>query len=1224
MPTVAVLPHRYPMRRFLAVFLALVACGDEDDTATPDTLIDAAPAAISNEKVATFSFIATGAITEFRCSFDGAEFETCIPGVSKELADGVHTFAVVAVLNAKVDLTPATHTWRIDTVPPDTSIVDAPPAIDNNAAPLISFTGTDAEGTVTFECSLDGAAAAPCTSPDTLAVGDGNHVFSVTAVDEAGNRDPSPATHDWLISTAQPDTTLLTGPDAGTTTGTSTSFTFSSPDVNATFECALDDGAFAACTSPQAFTGLATGEHTFTVRAVGVAGADPSPATRTWIVDGVGPVVTINTKPTNPSNDTTPQFTFTADETATFECRIDGVTAFTACATPFESPALADGGRTFRVRGTDAFGNVGADATFAWVVDTAAPTVSITSQPLALSNDPTPTVTFTTAGNPAATECQVDAGAFVTCVSGFSPTVADGTHTITVRVTDAATNSSSATTSSFVVDTVAPTATIQTQPAALSNNNTPAMTFTTAGNPTTIQCRADNGPLSSCTTSFTSAALADGNHTLSVRVADGAGNFSVTSTNQFAIDTQAPTVTINTEPPANTNDNTATITFTTAGNPATTECQVDNGAFATCSGSFTSAALVDGPHTITVRVRDAATNEGTDSSSFTVDTVAPTVTINTQPLALSNDTTPTMTFTTSGNPSTTQCRVDNGGLVNCSTGTFNPTVSAGTHTMTVIVTDAATNTSSATTNSFVVDTTPPVVTFNDPPPSQWPVNYYDVAFSANETSTFECSLNNASFAPCTSPLAITFPYQVNNLRVRATDAATNVSQIALTSWNATPGLVLHYPWEQGRTNNTSLLAQSPAFSPDGAAALSTFVGGWAGSALGNSVASHIYLRTSRPLSSSPEGTYAVSFWIRPTVEANGTLLSTIGANTSNGFRVTIQGNVLTVGVQEGTQTFTTQTELPSDMWIHVALRAPGPAKGLQVFIDGAFRQNVPVPNNTGFGTGQASALTVGPFANVDLDDLRFFNTAFDDDSICSKLARGTRNANGGCNVMAPLLEIDFELGRVLNTGRFKLPLSLPQTIAFVSPGSTGALGRLATGFEWGFVDGFRSAAASSAGRTFSFWFVAETSFGTLLDTRQLCFGVGGPSDQCGVSVSYADNGLISVFAGTAAGFQKTITIPVTTTKRNSVVITEQRDATLKTTVSLTVFVNGNKTVIPVGAGNVYENCSESVRFMTTPGLIVDEYEFWPADLATSEELLCENGLDGTFDPSSGSCALTAN
>ena len=65
-------------------------------------------------------------------------------------------------------------------------------------------------------------------------------------------------------------------------------------------------------------------------------------------------------------------------------------------------------------------------------------------------------------------------------------------------------------------------------------------------------------------------------------------------------------------------------------------------------------------------------------------------------------------------------------------------------------------------------------------------------------------------------------------------------------------------------------------------------------------------------------------------------------------------------------------------------------------------------------------------------------------------------------------------------------------------------------------------------------------------------------------------------------------------------------------------------MIPVGAGNVYENCSDQVDFMTTPGLVVDEYELWPADLSTSEELLCENGLDGTFDPSTGSCALTAN
>jgi len=56
------------------------------------------------------------------------------------------------------------------------------------------------------------------------------------------------------------------------------------------FQCALDAAAFAACTSPQAYSSLAAGTHTFQVRAVDSGGnADPTPATRSWTVQSQQP-----------------------------------------------------------------------------------------------------------------------------------------------------------------------------------------------------------------------------------------------------------------------------------------------------------------------------------------------------------------------------------------------------------------------------------------------------------------------------------------------------------------------------------------------------------------------------------------------------------------------------------------------------------------------------------------------------------------------------------------------------------------------------------------------------------------------------------------------------------------------------------------------------------------------------------------------------------------------
>src|SRR5262249_48486532 len=52
----------------------------------------------------------------------------------------------------------------------------------------------------------------------------------------------------------------------------------------ATFQCALDGAAFAACSSPQAYSSLAVGLHSFQVRAVNGSGTDLSPALYTWTI----------------------------------------------------------------------------------------------------------------------------------------------------------------------------------------------------------------------------------------------------------------------------------------------------------------------------------------------------------------------------------------------------------------------------------------------------------------------------------------------------------------------------------------------------------------------------------------------------------------------------------------------------------------------------------------------------------------------------------------------------------------------------------------------------------------------------------------------------------------------------------------------------------------------------------------------------------------------------
>jgi hypothetical protein len=95
--------------------------------------------------------------------------------------------------------------------------------------------------------------------------------------------------------TTPPNTTLTGNPPSSTNTGAAT-FSFTANEAASTFECRLDGGPFAPCTSPQAYSALATGSHTFQVRATDISGnVDPTPASYTWSVDVTAPTVTTRT-----------------------------------------------------------------------------------------------------------------------------------------------------------------------------------------------------------------------------------------------------------------------------------------------------------------------------------------------------------------------------------------------------------------------------------------------------------------------------------------------------------------------------------------------------------------------------------------------------------------------------------------------------------------------------------------------------------------------------------------------------------------------------------------------------------------------------------------------------------------------------------------------------------------------------------------------------------------
>src|ERR1044072_3793738 len=127
----------------------------------------------------------------------------------------------------------------------------------------LSFSATEASS---FECKLDGASWASCTTPKAYSsLSLGSHQFSVRAKDAAGNVDATPATQGWTVEATPPppppaDTTAPAPSDtsrpSATTTSTSASFGLSATEAGSSFECKLDSAGWAGCTTPKAYSGL--------------------------------------------------------------------------------------------------------------------------------------------------------------------------------------------------------------------------------------------------------------------------------------------------------------------------------------------------------------------------------------------------------------------------------------------------------------------------------------------------------------------------------------------------------------------------------------------------------------------------------------------------------------------------------------------------------------------------------------------------------------------------------------------------------------------------------------------------------------------------------------------------------------------------------------------------------------------------------------------------------
>ncbi|MFT4050214.1 MAG: Ig-like domain-containing protein, partial [Solirubrobacterales bacterium] len=629
---------------------------------------------------------------------------------------------------------------------------------------------------------------------------EGVHNLTATSTDEAGNVSDASDVRKITVDNTDPSVSI-SAPDDGAHIGVDhVDVTFAVSDANLSqVLCSVNGSAFTACgSSPLNLTDLEDGQYVVSVLAADEAG-NQSSATVTFYVDTQAPSapsVTLTSPTSSPTQQTTATIAYGGIEAAaTAECKLDDGDWDDCDASPVDLSSLSEGSHTYSVRQTDQAGNTSNAGSVTWVVDHTAP-----SAPSVWLNDPESSPTNSTHAevgyvdieSGATAECKLDDGDWATC--GSSPIslngLGDGTHTYSVRQTDAAGNVSDAGSVSWVVDTAAPSApsVSLTSPTTSPTQQTSAtIAYDGIESGATAECKLDDGDWVECDTSPVELSdLDDGTHTYSVRQVDEAGNISGAGSVSWTVDTTAPTGTTITAPTDGTHTSQTKPVFSgeaEAGSSVTvyegtteicTAITGDDGKW-TCTATD---ALSQGEHTFTAVATDEAGNESdaSDEVTITVDTTNPSVTIS-SPGAASTVTThtPSVSFTVDDGSATVTCKVDSAAPVSCSSPFTTASLADGSHTVTVTATDAAGNVGTASV-TFTIDTTAPDTTIDTHPDALSTSTSATFTFHADDNgATFECKLDGGDWTACESGDTFSGLGQgQHTLQVRGTDSHGNV------------------------------------------------------------------------------------------------------------------------------------------------------------------------------------------------------------------------------------------------------------------------------------------------------------------------------------------------------------------------------------------------------------------------------------------------------------------
>jgi subtilisin family serine protease len=522
----------------------------------------------------------------------------------------------------------------------------------------LTATATDNVGVTKVEFYQDSnLIGTDTTSPyaaswDSQPLGDGNHNFTATAYDAAGNVGTSSTVVLTTDNTAP--TSSVTSPASGAVfKGAIVPVTANATDGAGIqkVEFYLDNNVLLGTDTSAPYsinwdtTGAASGAHTLNVVATDMAGNSGASPAISVSVDYLPPSVAI-TSPTNGAKvgGTISITTNPVDNVGIAKVqfyRDSGTSLGTVTSAPFNlswnTTSVSGSAHTLYAVATDTAGNTGTSATISITIDNTLPTCSMTAPATnALLTGTAVTISANASDNIAvakvdfyrdnnvllATDSSSPYG-----ISWDSTSVASGAHSLFAIATDSAGNTKPSAVVNVTVDNTAPTVSLTAPVNGGVISGTIAMTATASDNVAVskVEFYRDNNVLVASDTSspysqnWNTTSMTSGTHTMYAVATDTAGNRTTSAVATFTIDNVAPTVAITS--PANgavvARTTTVVITANASDNVGVTmvEFYVDNSLKCTdTTAAFSCSWLVPSPrtsHTLKAKAYDGQGNSVT-------------------------------------------------------------------------------------------------------------------------------------------------------------------------------------------------------------------------------------------------------------------------------------------------------------------------------------------------------------------------------------------------------------------------------------------------------------------------------------------------------------------------------------------------------------------------------------------------------------------------------------